>query len=362
MIGVANQVSLPFEGLRLLAVSPVEAYGGHNTSIQRVKAFESLGCRVGVLNTAAGGLGTASHSPFRNRLFRLGLPVPLADPAGHNQRLLALLREQPWDILWLEKSLTIGRNTLATIRDRWPHVKIVGFGPDDMNARHNQSLQFLRALPLYDAFVTTKSFNVAELRNRGCPRVIFVGNGYDPDTSRPLSVSKDDVVRVGGEVGFIGTYERERAEFMYDLAAHGLEIRVWGGSWEGMKSSHPNLRLERAPLYGDDFARACAAFKVNLAFLRKMNRDLQTTRSVEIPACGGFMLAERTREHLDLFEEGTEAEYFDTWDEALEKCKRYLREDAQRAAIAKRGYERCLRSGYDNASRMRDALTRVLAE
>jgi spore maturation protein CgeB len=103
-------------------------------------------------------------------------------------------------------------------------------------------------------------------------------------------------------------------------------------------------------LRGDDFARACSAFKINLAFLRKLNRDQQTTRSVEIPACGGFMLAERTPEHLRMFAEGEEAEFFSSVEELAAKCRRYIDDSAARESIARRGHERCIRDDYSNAA------------
>ncbi len=348
-----------WQGMKILALSPVGGYGGHNTSVHRIRALRSLGFQVQVIDSAqesgAGAIRLLNHR-IRNRLFRIGLPVPLTDLARDNARLLAEARPERWDLIWLEGARTIHAVTLQQVRKSCPTALLVGFSPDDMYGRHNQSQAFLESLPFYDAFITTKTYNVDELQRLGCRRVIFVGNGYDPDTFKSCTVCEDDIKRLGGSVGFIGTYEPERAGMIYELARRGLQVRVWGGAWHKMKYRHPNLRLEYAPLFGDDFAKACNAFSINLAFLRKINRDQQTTRSVEIPACGGFMLAERTTEHQEMFAEGYEAEYFDSLDELYEKCSYYLAHSIQRTKIAQAGHERCVCSGYDNASRLVGAL------
>jgi spore maturation protein CgeB len=347
-------------GVRVLVLAPVGGYGGFNTSVHRVRAMQSLGMELQVVDCADDARSGLSGLDARARawLFRQGLPVRLPDPGGNNERLLAA-SARDWDMVWLEKALTVGATQMLALRSACPRAMLVGFSPDDMHARHNQSLQFLEALSLYDAFLTTKSYNVEELRQAGCPRVLFAGNGYDPQAFRPVPASSADRTRLGGDVGFIGSYERERAETMAKLAAQGIKVRVWGNGWEQARVAHPNLTLEGRPLHGDDFAIACNAFKINLGFLRKLNRDQQTTRSVEVPACGGFMLAERTPEHLDLFIEGQEAEFFSSVEELAAKCRTYLADDVGRETIAKRGHQRCLTSGYSNASRLLAALTRL---
>jgi spore maturation protein CgeB len=355
--------AMPLARQHVLAVSPVGAYDGFNTSVHRVRALESLGADVDVVDTALIGISTLADLRFRvqHRLFARGLGVNLSDPTHTCERVVLAARRRHFDIIWLEKALTIGPEIVRRLRGVCPKAKIIGFSPDDMCQRHNQSRQFVEALRYYDYFITTKSHNLQQLRELGCKEVVVVGNGFDPDAFRPVSLTSGDVERFGGDVGFIGSFEPERAELLFGLARAGISVRVWGQGWSAQRARHPKLRLENRGLFHDDYAKACGAFKINLGFLRKLNHDQQTTRSVEIPACAGFMLAERTAEHLALFEEGAEAEFFASAEELLGKCRHYLEDEAARVAIARRGYERCVASGYSNAARLREAFRAILA-
>ena len=69
------------------------------------------------------------------------------------------------------------------------------------------------------------------------------------------------------------------------------------------------------------------------------------------------MLAERTSEHLEYFEEDKEAVYFSSMDELTSKLHFLLRADSARARIAKAGYERCMNSGYQYTDRARTVLS-----
>ena len=346
----------------LLALSPIGGFGGFNTSAHRIRAMVRLGFEVCTIDSAPGQESKAKTlaGRVRNRLFRLGLPVTLPDYFRDRARLLQAAKARAWSVIWLERALTVDAPTMLDLKRLRPHSLLVGFSPDDMNARHNQSQQFVNALPYYDAFVTTKNYNVGELTARGCRRVLFVDNGYDPESFRPLEPSLEERFRFEADVGFIGMYERERAASMLYLARNGIQVRVWGWGWQRMRKRDPNLKLEMQPLYGDDFAKACSTIKINLGFLRKLNRDQQTTRSVEIPACGGFMLAERTAEHRALFEEGVEAEFFSSDGELLAKVRRYLSDASLRRTVASKGLRRCETSGYCNEERLRTVFEALL--
>ena len=327
-----------------------------STTLQRLDALKDAGHQLTSVNTEPGRRAIVNY-PLWSRI-RRRVTGP-RDESNANHIILKMMRAQAFHVLWIDKGLTIYARTLISARQLQPECKVVGFSPDDMMNPANQSRHFLQGLPLYNYYITTKSYNVVELEGMGCPKVFFVDNSYDPHTHRPMMVSSAVRKRLGGPVGFIGQWEPERSHSIFELGRAGIPVRVWGYTWERMKEIPPILQLENTPLWGDEYAQAMCVFDINLCFLRKCNRDLQTTRTMEIPACGSFMLAERTPEHLRLFAEGVEAEFFSSNQELVEKCRYYLSHPEQRQQIAARGLERCLRDGYSYRARLSQVLQEI---
>jgi spore maturation protein CgeB len=118
--------------------------------------------------------------------------------------------------------------------------------------------------------------------------------------------------------------------------------------------------LVRGPgVWDEDYVRALNGAKIGLGLLTRLAPDESTTRTLEIPACGTMLLAERSGEHQELFEEGREAEFFSTDEEMNEKILWYLSHDRQRDQIAAAGRERVVRSGYTHLERMRSVVAEI---
>jgi len=117
--------------------------------------------------------------------------------------------------------------------------------------------------------------------------------------------------------------------------------------------------MDTHEIQGEDYVRAINGAKIALVFLSSLNEDTYTTRCFEIPACGTFMLSQRTDDLLTLYEENKEAVFFSSSEELVDKARYYLAHDRERQRIAEAGWRRCITSGYDIYSRMREWLAYV---
>ncbi|HEV2169641.1 MAG TPA: glycosyltransferase, partial [Candidatus Binatus sp.] len=110
---------------------------------------------------------------------------------------------------------------------------------------------------------------------------------------------------------------------------------------------------------GRDYRLAIAGAKISANLVRRANRDDHVMRTFEIPACGGFMLAERSDAHEQMFCEGKEAAFFASPDEFVAKVRLYLSCDNARKTIAAAGHRRITQGSHAYADRLEEILRAV---
>jgi len=265
---------------------------------------------------------------------------------GYSTHLLDVAYKFQPDVVWIDKGHFVSRSVLKEIKRR-TGAFLVCYNTDDIRHSSNGWRLHLPSIPEYDVYFTTNSFNVPELTAFGARRVILTQMGYNRNLFAPRALASEDVSRLGASVGFIGHWERNTEELISRLVARGVQIRVRGASWTKVKNREA-LRtvVEPYALTIDDYVKAINATKINLGINSKQSRNLSSGRTFEIPAAGGFLLAQRTIEHQSFYVEGKEAEFFGSEGELFDKVNYYLEHDAERQRIALAGHQRCITSGY----------------
>jgi hypothetical protein len=345
-----------FDGLTVLFVGDLNPY---SNSYSRLKAFRALGARVSDYSHTAIESGDAAGQTGAPLSFRVAWKLGFhLDREKASDWLLRRAAEDRPALIWIEKGNMIGPGVLRRLRRLCPDAVIASYTDDDMYNRSNRTWAYTRGLQYYHLVFTTKSYNAGagELPRLGAGRVVMVDKAYDPDLHRPQPVDAQERGWLAADVGFIGSFEQARAADMLFLARNGIPVRIWGNGWDGFDPGEDGLAVERRPLLNTPgnalYSKAVCATEINLCFLRKANRDLQTDRSIEIPACGGFLMAEYSVEHARLFAEDREAVFFRSRDELAQKVRYYLEHDRERGAIAAAGLRRCRTGGYSHQDRV----------
>jgi spore maturation protein CgeB len=258
------------------------------------------------------------------------------------------------DLVIVVSGHLISSAALQTVRQRTGAVLFHFYGEDFFNPLNtNRTLR--KSAPYYDHLFTTKSFNIKEMADVGIHHVSYLPHGYRPNCHYPVEPSPAEWDEYGSDLTFVGTWEAERAAILTQLTE--FDLRIWGADWEraGMRREIQHSIQKRA-VYCEEMSKVFNASRINLAFLRKANRDRHTSRTFEIPACGGFQLSERTGEILEFFEEGKEIECFDSVEELKDKANYYLHHEASRNLVASAGLARVRNSPYSYTDRLQTIL------
>ena len=333
----------------------------------RMRALQRLGHQVLAVNTVEPWRQASWLQRQTQRRLQRGSVIHEI-----NHWVLAAAREFKPHIVWADKQEYLSVETLHDLRTLGP--RLLHFTPDPYFSLPWKRTSIMdEAISAFDVLLYCKSYEREQYQalNR-C--AIYMPLGYCDETHRPLP-SND--LRWCCDVGFLGGWEPRRESLLGPVAKTGLNLKIWGSYWDFLQDGRWSLRRKvimnqlaggipyaihrRADLaaawqgdevYGDDYARALTGSKISTGFLRETWPDQHTTRTFEIPACGSMLLADRTPEHQEFFEEGKEAEFFESGDELLDKIRFYISNESARRRIVESGLERCHRAQYSYLHRI----------
>jgi spore maturation protein CgeB len=348
--------------------------GVGQTSLMRMRALTRLGHDVRGLHTIKPWL-QASWSQRRLQRWLQRGPVI----AAINDSVFKAARAFHPDMVWAEKQEFLHLETLAALRKLG--ARLIHFTPDPYFSLVWKRTRLMdQAARAFDVLVYCKAYERDQYAALGKP-LVYMPLGYCDEVHRPLP-SSDPQWQCA--VGFLGGWEPRRERLLHRVAADGLDLKIRGGYWQFLKDGRWTLRrhiilkqlagndrfrihrdelLARAwqgdEVYADDYARALTGARIGLGLLRKVCPDQHTTRTFEIPACGSMLLADRTGEHRELFEEGKEAEFFASTEELVDKVRFYCRDESARLRVAGAGFERCAKSKYAYIHRLTVVLSKL---
>ena len=267
-----------------------------------------------------------------------------------NRELLRLVREHELNFVWIDKGQWVSTATLVELRRagvRLAHHVTDALWPRNLRLQLTR-LRLAANARLYDHFVTSNESDFQRLQSVMPGRVMLTQLGYDERRFEAGPIQDASMVeRWRRDVIFVGHHEPRTERGICALIDAGLPVQVFGRRWIERARRNPKLAGHVNDNLGDgDYVSVLKLARIGLCFVSEWNYNQTAGRSYEIPACGTFLLAMRTAEHLRHYREGEEAEFFGDESELVTKVRRYLAADDARRRVAGRGRQRCVTSGY----------------
>jgi len=326
------------------------------TSRHRIAALRRTGCTVEVIDPAAWFGGSRWVQRWIWHAGAIGMERLAA------RQVLASLTCDRYDLCIVNHGELVGPALLAALRPRVGGL--LGFNLDNPFVDRDKARWRLhrKAMPWFDLYATPRFSTAEEGARRGYRMHRFV-QAADEVVHQPRAFCAQDQARFGSDIAFIGTWFPERGPLVCRLLDAGINVRIFGANWHKAPEYRRLAGAIAMPrmLGDDDYSRAIQYARIALGFVSAGNQDQHTSRSVEVPALGALLCAQRTAEHRQMYREDAEAVFWDDSAECAAKCLALIAAPDRVSTIAAAGAARQRASPNWNETLMTTLIDATLA-
>jgi hypothetical protein len=308
-----------------------------------LKAFRAIGVKTAMLDV--GDARCRFNALIRSRVgYRLTMRSLLARSVA-SSRFNRVLEQAVLDAgartLVVIKGEFVMPETLRRLRQRG--VRVALFYPDNPFPPHaSQRPETLLAARETDLYLIWSERLVDKLRAAGIGNPAYLPFAWDPEVF-PYCESQPQGTWPG--VLFLGGWDKERAEFLEELAAH-VPLRIFGPpAWGSRTKTSSRVRqcFQGRVLRTVEAARVIRESAVCVNLMRAQHTidgvpDGTIMRHFEVPGAGGVLLSTRGTGATALFPEGETGEYFADVAECVAKTRKFIADAAARRQFCERAH------------------------
>lgn len=291
------------------------------------KSFEKLHCYVEIFDYTS-YLVTSKGYNLKNRILnRLMMPYI---SKRINQEFIRHVQSNTYDCIFVITGWHLKPETIDIVK-RYTKC-IVNWSMEELFNKVFSSFINPESYQRYDCIFSPRRHLFGFYYSKGIKRLEYLPFFYY-DGHHPIIVSESEREIWGSDIAFFGTWSKDREKAINTLK--GLNVKIWGSHWyKASKDFKNEFTLTNKMAWVQDMSKVVNSTKIIIDVLTKAQKDQINMKNYQIPACGGFLLTDRTDEILSLFEEGKEIVCYSTLNELRKKCEYYLAHDDERRVIA----------------------------
>jgi spore maturation protein CgeB len=297
----------------------------YNWSIERIYKRELLKLGHEVMHVPVQNLYYEYY--FKNSINKVMTRIGLSSIQRKIQKkTLTEIGENQFDLIWVFKGMELTPKTILQLKKRTK--RIINFNPDNpfiFSGRGSGNKNVTNSICLFDEHFMYDLDVKKRIERQFGVKCTLTSFGFDQES---ISEEELNLVQEIKAVCFIGNPDSYRTEILNEILMQGLPIHVYGHDW-AKHINHPNLTIHE-PVYEKEYYQTLRKYRVQLNIMRVHNLNSHNMRSIEIPGCGGLILAPKTKDHLAFFEEGKEAFFYENLEQLHSQVQLMLKlEDSE---------------------------------
>lgn len=268
-----------------------------------------------------------------------------AKPADFDSdELLSLLKRKNLDVIITAKMDFFSESFLSQLKSI---CKILlNINPDHPYVIHKNNIEvLLNTLKYYDAVFTFGKGIIPVYYQLGAKEVYWLPFAYDPEIHF-VSKSAGYVY----DCSYFGSWAKIQEYYISSIIDENYKVGIFGPRWYKSKNKNVIKSWIQYAGIGTGISTEVAKSRIVFNLIRAEHGCYHSMKTFELPACGAFIISNRSEEQLEFFPE-TAVCYFDTLDELKEKVKFYRNKDDLRNKFIKESLALVKNHTYDARSR-----------